>query len=156
MPSLASRAAEGRGQRAPDRLPVAPVARLRQRRIPSGLAAETKTMIKSSGALKDRLEETQKKVDVLRTELEVAKQKATTDALTGLANRRAFEAILEKEAKQAASAGTPLCLLVIDIDHFKRINDTFGHLVGDKVLNITAAMIKGFLKGRNLAARYGG
>lgn len=126
------------------------------RKLVSGLTAETKTMIKSSGALKDRLEETQKKVDVLRTELEQVKQKATTDALTGLANRRAFETTLEKEAEHAASASTPLCLLVIDIDHFKRINDTFGHLVGDKVLRITAGMIKDSIKGRDLAARYGG
>ena len=126
------------------------------RKLVSDLATETKIMIKSNGALKDRLEETKKKVDVLRTELEEAKQKATTDALTGLANRRAFEAILKREAKQAASEATPLCLLVIDIDHFKRINDTFGHLVGDSVLNIAAGMIKDFIKGKDLAARYGG
>lgn len=81
---------------------------------------------------------------------------AITDSLTGLYNRRHFYQMANMEFIRSSRYNRPLSLLMIDVDHFKRINDTYGHLVGDKVLNNVAQ--KCFLKvrGGDLAGRYGG
>jgi diguanylate cyclase (GGDEF)-like protein len=81
---------------------------------------------------------------------------ATTDPLTGLANRRAFEAILERELSQRQRNGRPLCIAVIDLDHFKAINDEHGHVVGDQVLTDVATAWCGRLRKFDVLARYGG
>lgn len=82
---------------------------------------------------------------------------ASTDALTGLANRRQFDAILRKEWFRALRDGTPLALLMIDIDHFKPLNDQFGHLVGDAYLAAVAGVIENNVRrAGDLPARYGG
>jgi diguanylate cyclase len=81
---------------------------------------------------------------------------ALTDTLTGLPNRRAFEAESKLQAAQAMNTGHPLAALLADIDHFKRVNDTYGHDVGDDVLRLVAAEIRGAIRGRDFAARFGG
>jgi diguanylate cyclase (GGDEF)-like protein len=81
---------------------------------------------------------------------------ATRDSLTDLANRRYFEESLRREAARAQRRGTDLSLLVIDVDHFKHINDTYGHQTGDAVLREVADAIVGHTKSFDLAARYGG
>lgn len=81
---------------------------------------------------------------------------ATRDAVTGLANRRLLEETLELELGRARREGTPLSLVVIDIDHFKDVNDTFGHLTGDEVLRDVGAALVANTKAYDLAARYGG
>jgi two-component system cell cycle response regulator len=81
---------------------------------------------------------------------------AITDGLTGLYNRRFFEATLALEAEHAARSGRDLGLLVLDIDHFKRINDTYGHQAGDRVLRELAGRLAAAIRGGDVVARYGG
>jgi diguanylate cyclase (GGDEF)-like protein len=82
---------------------------------------------------------------------------ATTDALTGLRNRRKFDAAIDSEWRRAARHGTPVSLLMIDADHFKAYNDTFGHQAGDQVLVGIAICISDSIKrAGDCAARYGG
>jgi two-component system, cell cycle response regulator len=81
---------------------------------------------------------------------------AVTDGLTGLYNRRFFEATLALEAEQAARSERDLGLLVLDIDHFKRINDGHGHQAGDAVLRELAARLSAAIRGGDVVARYGG
>jgi len=118
--------------------------------------SETRTMESASNGLKSSLQNISGEVDSLREDLEKARQQATTDALTGLANRRAFDEALTKETLSARNSGHDLSLLIADIDQFKRINDCFGHLVGDKVLIGTADLIRDCVKGRDFVARFGG
>jgi len=81
---------------------------------------------------------------------------ASTDALTGLDNRREFESGLEREIERARRLEVPLTLGLIDIDHFKRINDTWGHAAGDRVLHQVAATMRASLRRSDLVARIGG
>lgn len=78
------------------------------------------------------------------------------DPLTGLANRRSFEMVLEREIDRVARAGEPALLLVLDIDHFKRVNDTHGHASGDEVIKAVAAAIAGAVRPMDTVARIGG
>lgn len=81
---------------------------------------------------------------------------ATTDTLTGLRNRRAFKEFAEMEIKRAERHGNALSLVMFDIDHFKRINDTFGHLIGDEVLVHVAKLIGERIRASEILARWGG
>jgi diguanylate cyclase (GGDEF)-like protein/PAS domain S-box-containing protein len=81
---------------------------------------------------------------------------ATTDALTGLKNRLVFEQRLEDEFRRAARYRTPLALLMIDVDHFKAFNDTFGHPAGDDVLRTVARTLKVTARVTDLPVRFGG
>lgn len=79
-----------------------------------------------------------------------------TDALTGLSNRRLFDYALAREFKRVKRAGKPLSLLLIDIDYFKMINDSYGHGIGDKVLADIGVLLRTGFRGTDVAARYGG
>jgi two-component system, cell cycle response regulator len=79
-----------------------------------------------------------------------------TDGLTGLWNRRHFETIAHDEYRKAVQQGHPLSMMMIDIDHFKRINDTRGHLIGDKMLIAVAGILRDHLRDADFAARWGG
>jgi len=81
---------------------------------------------------------------------------ATTDSLTGLKNRRVFQERLSEMLRRAERHGGPVTLLLCDIDHFKRINDTYGHLVGDQVLRRVAQVVQAQVRTIDVAARYGG
>ena len=83
-------------------------------------------------------------------------QQASTDGLTGLANRHRFDTFLAKQFEDAAAQSRPLALLFMDVDRFKKINDTHGHQVGDGVLMRLAETIKSSVRSSDLAARYGG
>jgi two-component system cell cycle response regulator len=83
-------------------------------------------------------------------------QMATRDALTGLLNRREFQRILEEETVRSTRFGHPFALVMVDIDHFKKINDTHGHQVGDEVLKHVASLLGGQLRAVDRVARYGG
>ncbi|MBU5237326.1 diguanylate cyclase domain-containing protein, partial [Vibrio cholerae] len=79
------------------------------------------------------------------------------DALTGLANRRSFDETLAVEARRAQREGTSLALLMIDIDHFKRFNDAFGHVAGDACLQAVSTLWETCVRRpSDLVARYGG
>jgi diguanylate cyclase (GGDEF)-like protein len=90
------------------------------------------------------------------TLLAVLEDQAQSDTLTGLANRRAFEVGLDRAVAHAERTGEPLALLTIDLDHFKRINDGHGHLVGDEALIMVAVALSDATRGADLAARLGG
>ncbi|MGQ0802617.1 MAG: diguanylate cyclase [Actinomycetota bacterium] len=81
---------------------------------------------------------------------------ATRDGLTGLANRRLFEESLEREIARADRRGTPMALVVLDVDHFKDVNDTLGHQAGDTVLREVGRALIDKTKASDLPARYGG
>ena len=78
------------------------------------------------------------------------------DGLTGISNKRYFQEALRRELTRTQRHGRPLSLAIFDIDHFKKINDSFGHLAGDAVLRELAGRIKGTIRGDEVFARYGG
>tara|TARA_R110001606_G_scaffold47517_1_gene120951 strand:- start:897 stop:1934 length:1038 start_codon:yes stop_codon:yes gene_type:complete len=84
------------------------------------------------------------------------RQLAETDALTGAANRRAFMHCLEMETEQARRHGSNVCVVMIDLDHFKLVNDTHGHAIGDRVLIETVKAVQKCLRDRDLLGRLGG
>ncbi len=88
--------------------------------------------------------------------LDVMEEQATTDHLTGLANRRRFERHLEREVGRTERHGRPFCLLVLDVDNFKQVNDTYGHEAGDEALRRLAKVLQEGTRGIDLAARVGG
>jgi two-component system cell cycle response regulator len=92
----------------------------------------------------------------LRDTMQLSIEMAITDALTGLHNRRYMESHLTTLVEQAAARDKPLTVLVLDIDYFKAINDTFGHDAGDDVLREFAVRVKKSIRGIDLACRYGG
>jgi diguanylate cyclase (GGDEF)-like protein len=84
------------------------------------------------------------------------KARALTDGLTGLCNHKHFRSILEDEVSRYSKSMNPLSLLILDIDHFKQVNDTYGHLAGDDVLRGVAGLLKSMVREQDLPARYGG
>lgn len=96
------------------------------------------------------------RINKLESRLAKSEHDATRDALTGLANRRLFDTAIRDAADLAVRDQSPLCLLMLDIDHFKQFNDTHGHPVGDNVLRLVGKVLQDHLKGRDTAARYGG
>jgi diguanylate cyclase (GGDEF)-like protein len=96
----------------------------------------------------------------VQEELAVANERllalSRTDALTGLLNRRALDESMAIEVARALRYGSPLSIAVLDVDHFKRVNDTYGHTVGDDVLRAVARVIEAGLRKTEFAARFGG
>jgi diguanylate cyclase (GGDEF)-like protein len=88
--------------------------------------------------------------------LDTCEEQASTDHLTGLANRRRFERQLEREVARTARHGRPFSLITIDIDHFKLVNDTYGHEAGDDAIRSVARVLQQGTRGIDLAARIGG
>jgi diguanylate cyclase (GGDEF)-like protein len=88
--------------------------------------------------------------------LDTCEEQAFTDHLTGLANRRRFERQLEREVTRTLRYGRPFCLLLLDIDHFKQVNDTYGHEAGDEAIRQLAKTLQAGTRGIDLAARIGG
>ncbi len=127
------------------------------RGLVEGLLRETSSMGRSMRTLAARLQEREREVALLREQLEAARHQSETDPLTGLANRRAFDAALaEAVARREAGEMAALSLVALDIDHFKRVNDTYGHLFGDRVIAALAQVLKRRTRGQDLAARIGG
>ena len=88
--------------------------------------------------------------------LAMAQLRASTDALTGLPNRRALDGMIKRLVAQAHQTNTPVAALMLDLDHFKRANDTFGHSKGDEILAALGASLPGWIRRTDFAARYGG
>jgi len=103
-----------------------------------------------------QLAASRQKIQELQDDLEAVRHESLTDPLTTLANRKCFDHTLADAIATSATSGTQLSLLMIDIDHFKSFNDSFGHLTGDQVLRLVALCLKQNVKGQDLAARYGG
>ena len=121
-----------------------------------GVIDNTQDMMKRNLELEAELERSSQEMDVLRKDLESARKQALTDGLTNLANRKAFDAEIERVIQNAEAESETFTLLLMDIDHFKAFNDDFGHQVGDQVLRLVAKCLTDGVKGRDFAARYGG
>ncbi|WP_297803949.1 diguanylate cyclase [uncultured Brevundimonas sp.] len=120
------------------------------------LSRATRRIQRHTIVLEKRLESSHTEVNKLRTHLEQVRRDAMTDALTNLANRKAFDEQLASLCEEADASGSAVTLAVIDIDHFKRFNDTWGHQTGDQVLRYVAAAIARLAHHPRIAARYGG
>jgi diguanylate cyclase len=126
------------------------------RAIVETLVRATKDMEQTNGRLQGQLQAMWEEVSQLRQTLEAVRNESLTDALTSLGNRKYFNGALEKAVLEAHAAGDSLALMLADVDRFKDINDTYGHVVGDRVLRFIAMTLKKTLKGNDVAARYGG
>lgn len=127
------------------------------RQLVTTLSTATQKVREENQALESRLADTNDELGRLREHLEQVRRDAMTDGLTNLANRKAFDECLERACRAADTVGEPVTLAVLDIDHFKMFNDTWGHQTGDQVIRYVASVI-GRVGGehRRLAARYGG
>lgn len=105
-----------------------------------------------SDRLRQHLQTAQQEADQLRAELEAQRREAMIDPLTGLFNRRA----MELHIGQLWAGDASLCVLVLDIDHFKRVNDRYGHAVGDIVIRNVADTVRRCIRGEDVAIRFGG
>lgn len=121
-----------------------------------GLLLEVKNVEASSAVLECRLKSANEEVASLQLKLKEAEQHATTDALTGLWNRRSFEDRLTHHMTRCQQTKGNLSLVMLDIDHFKKVNDTYGHLTGDDLLRVIAKTLRDYVKGKDIVCRYGG
>src|SRR6202008_3816615 len=103
-----------------------------------------------------RLSASKQEITQLQEHLEVVRTESLTDPLTTLANRKSFDEHLQRAMADAQTRNEHLSLLMTDVDHFKKFNDTYGHLTGDQVLRLVAMSLKQNVKGQDVAARYGG
>lgn len=126
------------------------------REMVRSVAAETDQMAERNRALHDQLSDSTSRIEEMRRDLENVRREAMTDALTGLANRKQFDVALRDSAAGAMERDRPLALLMIDIDHFKKFNDTHGHVTGDQVLKLVARTLAELSREGDTAARYGG
>lgn len=117
---------------------------------------ETNRTERSRHMLEDQLHAITSQVEKLNRELEQIREEALTDALTRIANRKAFDTRLENAVDQARELDASMCVLLADIDEFKAFNDRHGHLLGDKVLRFVAGRMSSCLKGKDFPARFGG
>jgi diguanylate cyclase len=117
---------------------------------------ETRDMQSTAEMMRRSFEDKSAEIKALQKELEEVRRQATRDSLTGLANRATFTEALEAAIAQLADEDDELCVVLFDIDHFKRINDTYGHLVGDKVIRFVAELLRKNIKGKDTACRFGG
>ncbi len=102
------------------------------------------------------MDEAEKKINDLTTKLDYISEVAHQDFLTGALNRRGMEAALAQEFERADRHATPLTLAMMDIDHFKKINDTLGHSTGDVALKHLVKVVKSLIRNTDVLARYGG
>ena len=126
------------------------------RGIVESLVTATRQMEMNNQVLEERLTASKQEITELQQSLEAVRSESLTDPLTSLSNRKFFDEALVKAVAAARAKDEPLSLLMTDIDHFKKFNDSFGHLTGDQVLRLVAVSAKQNVKGQDIAARYGG
>ncbi len=126
------------------------------RAIVETLVQATKEMEENNQSLEARLSASKQEITELQHNLDTVRSESLTDPLTSLANRKYFDDALVKAIADARMRNEPLSLVMTDIDHFKRFNDSYGHLTGDQVLRLVAVCAKQNVKGQDIAARYGG
>lgn len=125
-------------------------------KIVNQIKIEIKNLKSSSSSFREQLEQATVEINQLKIKMTRYRNEALKDPLTRIDNRRSFEDKLASAIIQANTDKAELCLIMADIDLFKKINDTHGHLVGDNVLRMVAATIKESIKGKDLVARIGG
>ncbi|WP_159730947.1 GGDEF domain-containing protein [Methylosinus sp. Ce-a6] len=120
------------------------------------LIAENRNMLRETEEHQRRLEESQQQISQLRAELAETQELNVRDSLTQVFTRRYFDQTLAREAREAAATERALSLIMADIDHFKKINDGHGHLIGDEVLKNFAKTMSKHIEEKDTVARYGG
>ena len=113
-------------------------------------------ILEANNKLQARLEDAEQKIQVQADEIRTQQSEARTDALTKLANRRAFDACLEENMARFQQGGWTFSMLIMDVDHFKKFNDEHGHQAGDEVLRCVGRTLGRTVKSGDLACRYGG
>ncbi len=122
----------------------------------ASLLGEAREVAARAARIEGELVRNGEMIRTMQQTLQDARHAALTDPLTGLANRRHLDETLQSAAGMAMNDGRALSLLLLDIDHFKRVNDRWGHPVGDQVIKFAAAAIRASLGPSDFAARYGG
>lgn len=126
------------------------------KQLVAGLVDDTKRVMQENLKMESQLNKATVEIQQMRQSMEDLQREVLTDTLTDLPNRKCFEAELKMSVEDALANGTPLSILMVDIDHFKSFNDTFGHQIGDQVLRLVARSLHEGVKGQDLASRYGG
>ncbi len=126
------------------------------RAIAQKLLGETRRMQDANAELEAKLEASRDDIAALQRDLDEVRRESMLDPLTKIFNRKSFDEGLIKYFAEATDKGIPLCLMLLDIDNFKKFNDTWGHQTGDQVLRLVAMTLKSNIKGKDIAARYGG
>jgi diguanylate cyclase len=109
-----------------------------------------------TAVLEQRLAASTEEITRLKDQLQAVSTEASLDSLTGLLTRRRFDAAFEEAVASTITRNSVMSLLMLDIDHFKKFNDRFGHLIGDSVLGLVGSTLRQLIKGHDVAARYGG
>ena len=124
--------------------------------IAAEIIADTRNFVEESREFESDLMESTQEISLLKDELDHARRMAATDALTGLHNRRGFDEAIAEAIANNHRQDDYISLLIIDIDHFKKVNDNHGHLVGDKVLIGISKILQKQMRGRDYLSRFGG
>lgn len=122
----------------------------------AGLVTALSAIVTANEALQRKLARAEKQIEAQAREINLHESQARTDSLTGIANRRAFDDEMARRGSEVARKGTPLSLIIMDIDFFKNFNDTHGHQAGDEVLRSVGKKLTETCRGMDLPCRYGG
>lgn len=133
-----------------------PADRQKLREWVEALVMSTREEVTRKTVLETQLRDSSNEIRNLREALETTRAEALTDPLTGLANRRHFEEMLQKSIDQATLRREPFALVMADIDFFKKFNDAHGHLTGDQVLRLVARTMQDKFKDKAVITRFGG
>jgi len=123
------------------------------RAIIERLVTGAREMHANNKAMEERLGTSKQEIEQLQQSLRMVLTESMTDPLTTLANRKYFDQGLARAIAEAKQKNEPLSLLMCDVDHFKKFNDTFGHLTGDQVLRLVGSTVRQNVKGQDIAAR---
>lgn len=124
--------------------------------IVGNLISKTDEVERSNRAMSEKLLGSEREIAALKEALESVRYEAMTDQLTGIGNRKRFDRAMDESMLSSEATGDPFTLLVCDIDHFKKFNDTHGHQTGDQVLRLVGSTIKNSSMAKGIACRYGG
>ncbi|MBY9065268.1 diguanylate cyclase [Hyphomonas sp. WL0036] len=124
--------------------------------VVTNLIEENRRMAAITDQLSQGLSRSQEMISTLNQQLNEVRNQSLCDALTGVLNRRAFDRALDEAVERAGRLHQPLCVAMADLDHFKTLNDTHGHLSGDAVLQAFAGVLSGDIEHPEAVARYGG
>jgi diguanylate cyclase len=120
------------------------------------LAKSTKRMHEGSTILHAHLDQSREEVKLLKQELQRAKTMAKTDPMTGLTNRAGFKDSMDELRSEHDDKSARHSLMIADIDKFKNVNDSYGHLFGDKIIKFVAIALDSLTRGKDITARFGG
>ncbi len=126
------------------------------RKAVSKVVTETKEIAQHNQELQQQLQKSSEQISVMQEDLSRVQKESLTDVLTGLGNRKHLAMALKRMVLESEEQKSSLSLLMVDIDFFKKFNDTHGHQVGDQVLKLVARTLTENLKGKDCVARYGG